>query len=117
MGTSTLSSKASSPSRSLASTSRMSTLDHAPTTVTLSWHPQQTSFARPTCQKARLVHSLLHQESTVVETPSQSDPSSPSLTSSSPSSRAQSGPRQQSPMPSETQLPAYGSGLLSTIKH
>merc|ERR1711971_1275582 len=94
----------------------VSTLDHAPTTVTHSWHPQQTSFARPTCQRARLAPSLLHQESTVVETPSQLDPSSPSPTSSSPSSRAQSGPRPQSPMPPVQLLLACLSGPLSTTK-
>merc|ERR1712172_241456 len=114
--TSTSSSKASSPSRSLASTSRDSTSDHAPTTVTPSWHRQQTSFARPTCQKARLAPSLLHPESTVVATPSQLDPSSPSPTSSSPSSRAQSGPRQQSPTPPVQLLLASSSGPLSTTK-
>merc|ERR1711971_555471 len=92
----------------------MGTSDHAPTTVTHSRHLQQTSFARPTCQKARLAPSLLHQESTVVETPSQSDPSGPSPTSSSPSSRAQSGPRPQSPTPLVQLLLACLSGPLST---
>merc|ERR1712192_395134 len=84
------------------------------TTVTSSWHPQQTSFARPSCQKARLAPSLLHQACTVVETSSQLDPSSPSPTSSSPSSRAQSGPRPQSPTPLVQLLLACSSGPLST---
>merc|ERR1712181_196520 len=89
-------------------TSRDSTSAHAPTMVTHSWHRHPTSFARPTCQKARLAPSLLHQECTVVETPSQLDPSSPSPTSSSPSSRA------QSPTPPVQLLLACSSGPLST---
>merc|ERR1712037_91955 len=56
--TSTLSWRASSPSRSPALTSRASTSDHATTMEMSSCQLHLTSFAPPTCQRARLAPSL-----------------------------------------------------------
>merc|ERR1712203_979626 len=106
--------RASSPSRSPALTSRVSTSDHATTMEMSSWQPHQTSSAQPTSQRARLAPSLLDPEFTEAETPWFSDPSSPSRTSSCPSSREPSGPRPPSPTPPVRLLPACSSGPLST---
>merc|ERR1711863_88870 len=112
--TSTLSWRASSPSRSPASTLRASTSDHATTMETSSCQLHLTSSAPPTCQRARLAPSPLDPESTEAETPSCLDPSSPSRTSSCPSSREPSGPRPPSPTPPGLLLPACLSGPPST---
>merc|ERR1711971_632013 len=114
--TSTLSWRASSPSRSPALTLRASTSDHATTMETSSCQLHLTSSAPPTSQRARLALSLLDPECTEAETPPCSDPSSPSRTSSCPSSRDPSGPRPPSPTPPGLLLPACSSGPPSTTK-
>merc|ERR1712168_469680 len=60
--------KASSPSRSPASTSRVSTSGHAIMMETSFFQPRQTSFAPPPCQRAKPALFLLDPECTEAET-------------------------------------------------